>query len=199
MPDEEAKKANDELQHCDLPCETVLAERPTPDKPQVEYCEVGSLCKRLVLRVEGDVEETKAGEELQQAADERGRLAVGGPGSRRGLEEPCAGVEAREAMAGTGDEAEDLGHGIEEVEDLGDEEEAEGLGEVAEDADDSKHHTGEVTVCITDKDAGREPVVAEEGGGNADPGKEEVEREEVGVGGRVRVGCEEVEAVVEGE
>jgi hypothetical protein len=70
---------------------------------------------------------------------------------------------------------------------------------VAEDANDSKDHAGEVTVCITDEDAGWEPVVAEEGGGDTDPGKEEVEGEEVGVGGWMRVGGEEVEAVIEGE
>jgi hypothetical protein len=70
---------------------------------------------------------------------------------------------------------------------------------VAEDADDGEDHAGEVAVGVADEDAGRVPVVAEEGGGDADPGEEQVEREEVGVGGRVRVRREEVEAVVEGD
>lgn len=102
-------------------------------------------------------------------------------------------------MARTRDEAEDLGGRVEEVEDLGYEEEAESFGEVAEDTDDGEDHAGEVAVGVADEDAGRVPVVVEEGAGDADPGQQEVEREEMGVGGRVRVwGCE-VEEIVEGE
>ena len=40
-------------------------------------------------------------------------------------------------MAGTRDKVEQLGDRVEEVEDLGDEEQKEGLGEVAEDGDNS--------------------------------------------------------------
>lgn len=127
------------------------------------------------------------------------RLSIGGPGGDGGLEEAGAGVELWEAVARAGDEAEDLGARVEEVEELGDEQEAERLGEVAEDADDGEDHAGEVAVGVADEDFGRVPVVGEQGEGDADPGEEEVEREEVGVGGRVRVRGEEVEAVVEGD
>lgn len=101
-------------------------------------------------------------------------------------------------MARTGDEAEDLGGRVEEVEDLRYEEEAEGFGEVAEDTDDGEYHAGEVAVGVADEDAGRVPVMVEEGAGDADPGEEEVEREEMGVSGRVGVWCCEVEEIVEG-
>lgn len=172
MPDKEAKEADGELEQGDLPGEAVLTEGPAPDEPEVEDGEVGRLDEGAVIRVEGDVEEAEAGEQEERAGDEGVRLAVGGPGGDRGLEEAGAGVEARKAVAGAGDELEDLGYRVEEVEDLGHEEEAEGLGEVAEDADDGEDHAGEVAVGVADEDAGGEPVVAEEGGGDADPGEE---------------------------
>lgn len=127
------------------------------------------------------------------------RLAAVGPGRDRGLEEAGAGVEAGHAVARAGDETKDLGHRVGKVEELRDEEETECLGEVAEDADDGKDHAGEVAVGVTNEDASGVPVVAKEGGGNADPGQEEVEGEKVRVGGRVRIGRGEVEDVVEGE
>lgn len=102
-------------------------------------------------------------------------------------------------MARTRYETEDLGGRVEEVEDLGHEEEAEGFGEVAEDTDDGEDHAGEVAVGVADEDAGRIPVVVEEGAGDTDPGEEEVEREEMGVGGRVGIWCGEVEEIVEGK
>lgn len=68
---------------------------------------------------------------------------------------------------------------------------------MAEDADNGENHAREVAVGVTDKDLGGVPVVAEQGARDADPGEEEVEREEMRVGGGVGVGGEEVEAVVE--
>ncbi|KAH8718569.1 hypothetical protein HC256_003201 [Beauveria bassiana] len=107
--------------------------------------------------------------------------------------------EAGHAVARARDEAKDLRRRVGKVEELRDEQEAERLGEVAEDADDGKDHAGKVAVGVADEDARGVPVVAEEGGGDADPGQEEVEREEVRVGGGVRIGRREVEGVVEGE
>ena len=175
VADKETKQADDELEHGDLPGKVVLAEGPAPDEPEVEEGEVGRLGEGAVLGVKGDLEEAEAGEEAEQVTDEGPRLAIGGPGGDRGLEEAGAGVEAREAVTWAGDETENLGRGVEEVEDLGDEEEAQGLGEVTEDADDGKDHAGEVAVGVADKDTGRIPVVAEEGGRDTDPGEEEVE------------------------
>lgn len=125
-------------------------------------------------------------------------LAIGTPGRDGWFHETGAGVEFREAVARAGDEAEDLGARVEEVEELRDEEQAERLGEVAEDADDGEDHSGEIAVCVADEDLCRIPVVVEQRAGDADPGEQEVEREEMRVGGRVRVGREEIEAIVEG-
>ncbi len=99
-------------------------------------------------------------------------------------------------MAGTGDEAEELRGGVDEVEDLGDEEQEERLGEVAEDADDGEDHAREVAVGVSDEDARGVPVVAPEREGDADEGKEHVEGKEMGVGCWVGVRDEEVEAIV---
>ena len=72
-------------------------------------------------------------------------------------------------MARAGNQTEDLGGRVEEVEDLGYEEEAEGFGKVAKDADNGEHHAGEVAVGVADEDTGGIPVVVEEGAGDADP------------------------------
>ena len=70
---------------------------------------------------------------------------------------------------------------------------------MAENADNCENHAREVAVGIANKDLGGVPVVAEQSARDADPGEEEVEREEMRVGGGVRVGREEVEAIVEDE
>lgn len=195
---EEAEEADDELEERDLPGEAVLAEGPAPDEPEVEDGEVARLGDAAVLTC-GQLQEAEAGEDAQGAGEEGVGLAILGPGGDGGLHESRAGVETGQAVTGAGDEAEDLGARVEEVEDLGCEEEAEGLGEVAEDADDGEDHPREVAVGVADEDLGGVPVVGDKGEGDADPGEEEVEGEEVGVGGRVGVRGEEVEAVVEGE
>lgn len=116
---------------------------------------------------------------MQGLADERVRLSIGRPGRDGGLEEAGAGVELGQTVARAGDEAEDLWARVEEVEELGDEEEAERLGEVAEDADDGEDHAGEVAVSVADEDFGRVPVVGEQSYRDAYPRKQEVQREEM--------------------
>lgn len=90
------------------------------------------------------------------------------------LEQSRAGVEAREAVARTRDEEEDLWGRVDEVEDLGDEEQEKGLGEVAKDADDCEDHSGEVAVRVPYEDAGRVPIVPPEGEGDANEGEDHV-------------------------
>lgn len=124
-------------------------------------------------------------------------LSFSRPGRDGGFEEARACVEAGEAMAGTGDEAEDLGTRVEKVEDLGDKEETESLGEVTEDTNNGKDHAREVAVGVADENLCGVPVVEEQGAGDAYPGEEEIKGEEMGVGGRVRIRGEEVEAIVE--
>lgn len=100
-------------------------------------------------------------------------------------------------MAWAGNEAEDLGTRVEEVEELGDEQEAERLGEVAEDADDGEDHAGEVAVGVANKDLCRIPVVREQSYRDAYPGKQEIQREEVRICRGMRIRGEEVETIVE--
>lgn len=138
-------------------------------------------------------------QEAQGGGDERPRLATGRPGGDGRLHETGARVEAREAVARARDKTKELGRRVSRVGDLRNEEEAEGLGEVAEDADGGEDHAGEVAVGVADEDAGRVAVMQEESGGDSDPGQQEIEREEVRIGGRVRVRGQEVQGVVEDE
>lgn len=126
-------------------------------------------------------------------------MAVGAPRSHGRFHETCSGAEFGEAVTRAGNQSKDLRYRVSKVEELGDEEEAKGFGEMALDADDGKDHAREVAICVADKYLCGIPVVVEECGGHAYPGEEEVEREQVRVGGRVRVGREQVQAVVEGD
>ena len=54
-------------------------------------------------------------------------------------------------MSWTRDDPEELGDGVEEVEDLRDEEEQQGLAEVPEDANHSKRHARKVAVRVPHK------------------------------------------------
>ncbi|THV51793.1 hypothetical protein BGAL_0098g00030 [Botrytis galanthina] len=97
-----------------------------------------------------------------------------------GFEEICFSVVVGETVAGTGDEVEELGDAVEEIEGLGDEEEEQGFGKVAEDAADGEDHAGEIAVGVADEDGGGVPVVGEQGERDADEGEEHVEGEEMG-------------------
>jgi hypothetical protein len=98
-----------------------------------------------------------------------------------------------------GDEAENLWAGVEEVEDLRNEEQAQCLGKMSKNTNDSKNHAREVAVGVSDKDLCGIPVVSEQRARDANPREEKVEREEVRVCGRVRIRCEEVKTIVKGE
>ena len=82
------------------------------------------------------------------------------------------------------DEVEQLRGGVEEVGDLGDQEEEERFAEVAEDTNDGKDHACKVAVSVPNEDFGGVPVVAPQGEGDAEEGKQEVDGEEMGVSGR---------------
>lgn len=126
MPHKQAEQADAGLEEGDLPREAVLPQGAAPDEPEVEEGEVAGL-DEAALVVGGDLEQAQLAEEVEGLGDEGVRLALGAPGGDAGFEEAGAGVELGEAVAGAGDEAEDLRGGVEEVEELGDEEEAESL------------------------------------------------------------------------
>lgn len=96
-------------------------------------------------------------------------LALGGPGGYRGFEETGSGVELWETVARAGNQAKDLRCRVEEVEDLRNQEETQGLGKMAENTDDGENHSREVAVCVTHENFGGVPVVVQERARDADP------------------------------
>lgn len=197
MAGEKAEEAEDDLESGDLDGEAILAQGAAPDEPEVEKGEVAGLAQSAGVRVVGEGEQAAAGEEAQGGGDGGAGLGVGRPDGDAGLEQTGARVEVGQAVAGAGDELEELRRAVEEVQDLGQQQQHEGLGEVAQDADGGEHHAREVAVGVADEDARRVPVMGQQGEADAQEGQHEEEREEVGVGGRVRVGSDEVEDVVE--
>lgn len=104
-------------------------------------------------------------------------------------------------MTGTGHETKKLRSGVDEVEELREKEQKKGLAEMTEDANDGEDHAGEIAVRVAYEDLGRIPVMRPESGRDPDKGEEEVEREHVRVGGRMRVGSKgrKEEGVVDDE
>ena len=85
---------------------------------------------------------------------------------------------------------EELRRGVDEVGDLRDEQEEQGLAEVGVYGYDCEYHAGYVAVGVADEDAGWVGVLSEEREGDAEEGEEEVEGEEVRICGWVGVvGC----------
>ena len=87
-------------------------------------------------------------------------------------------------MAGTREPfgVEELGEGDDKVEHLRDEEEHEGLAEVAHDARHGQGHPGKVGEGVADEDLAGVPVVDQEAQGHGGEGQDEAEREQVGAG-----------------
>ena len=161
MADEETEKAEGDLDTGNLEGQAILTERAAPDKPEVEEGQVAGLAQGSGVRVVRKGQEATAGEQAQGARDQGVGLLLRLPDSNTGLEEAGAGVKAGQAVAGTGDEPEELRCAVDEVEDLGQQQQDQGLGEVAEDANSGEYHARKVTVCVTNEDAGRIPVVGQ--------------------------------------
>jgi len=102
-------------------------------------------------------------------------------------------------MSRTVDDPEQLRGGVEEVEDLGDEQQQEGLGEMPQDSDDGEDHAREVAVGVAHEDLRGVPVVCPEGEGDADEGEEEEEGEEMRVCGWMWVSREDIQGVIENQ
>lgn len=84
-------------------------------------------------------------------------------------------------MSRTWDNVEKLRCGVDEVEDLRDEEKHQSLAEVTHDAYHSEDHAGKVTVCVSYKHLGREPVVLEKCKRYSEERQQKVDREQVRV------------------
>ena len=194
MPHKQAHQPQHPLQHHQLHRQPILPPRPPPHQPQIQQREIRALDNNTLL-IRRDSQQPQAMQQMQKERHDPLRRR-GIPRGDGGFEQAGARVESGETVARTGDQAEELRGGVDEVEDLRDEEEEERFGEVAEDADDGEDHAGEVAVGVSDEDARGVPVVPPEGERDAEEGEEHVEGEEVRVGGWVRVGDEEVECVV---
>lgn len=136
-------------------------------------------------------------QKVEDDSDTRSRRGL--PFRHAGLHQAGAGIEARESVARTRNQAEELRRGVDEVEDLGDEQQEQGFAEVSEDANDGKYHAREIAVGVAHEDAGGIPVVAPQRQTDADEGEQHVQREEMGVRRRMRERAEQVEGVVEHE
>ena len=150
-----------------LPGQPVLPEWAAPDEPQVQNGEIAGLKYAPGVRILRDAEQLQLGEQPQPGRDKRFGLLVL-PFGDAGLEQAGgARVEMRQAVAWTGDQAEELWDRVAEVEDLWDEQEEQGLGEMTQDGDHDEDHACEVAVRVADEDAGRVLVVGEEGEGDS--------------------------------
>ena len=102
-------------------------------------------------------------------------------------------------MPRTGYNTEELRSRVDEVEDLRDEQQKQGFGEMPQDSDDGEDHPCEIAVCISHEDARGVPVMPPEGETDAYKRKEHVQREQMGVCCRMRVRCQQVKRIVENE
>lgn len=174
-------------------------QRAAKHQPQVDDRHVGALGKQLVAVLVDTVHNLKQAQRPEQSHHGRGveaRLLLARPGHHAGLEVVLAGVVAGQAVARARDQVEELGRRVDEVEDLRQQEQHEGLAEVALDADDHEDHAREVAVRVADENVRRVLVVGEEGEADAKKGQEEEQAEEVAVDGGVWVGGDEVQTVV---
>lgn len=201
VADEEAEQPAGDLERGELPGEAVLAEGSAPDEPQVQDGQVARLLDELRARLLVDALDDLEQAQLLQQADGGGDgprgLPLGRPGRDRGLEQAGPRVEPGQAVARAGDDVEQLGRRVKEVGDLRDQQQHEGLAEVAQDADDDEDHAGEVAVRVPDEDARRVLVVREEREAHAQKGQEEIQAEQMAVHRGVWVCGRQVEGVVE--
>lgn len=187
-----AKQGLDEEEFVD---EAILSARTKRDEPEIHERHVAGAGDGAGW-IAHEVDETQAVE--QGEAETHGgtwrvrKVCVGR------FHEAGAGIEGREAMAGTGHEFDELGQGVDEVEGLGQEQQQQGLAKVAEDGDGGEEHAGKVAVGVADKDLGWVAVVGPEGDADAEKRQEEVEGEEVRVGRRGEEAAGEVGVEIDG-
>jgi hypothetical protein len=86
-------------------------------------------------------------------------------------------IHAGKAMPGTRKDLKELRDGVEEVENLWNEQQEECLAEVTMDAHHSEGHTSEITIRIANEDWGREPIELEQPDSHSEKGDDEDERE----------------------
>jgi hypothetical protein len=88
-------------------------------------------------------------------------------------------IHPREAMAGTGNDFEELGDGVKEIENLGNEQQEKSFAEVPVDSDHRKGHPREITKGIPDKHRGRVPIEFQEAKSHSEERDNQDEREDL--------------------
>ena len=199
MPDKQPRQPQQHLHRRQLHGQPLLPHRAPPHQPQVQQRKVARLHHPSRFLVFHYPQQPHLTQHPQPPLHHRPRLPLGRPHRDTRLEQARARVEPRQAVARAGHEAKQLRGGVDKVENLREQQQDQGLAEVAQDADDDKHHARKVAVRVADEDPRRVPVVVEQGEGDPQKRQEEGQGEEVRVGGRVGVGGEQVEGVVEGE
>ena len=94
---------------------------------------------------------------------------------------------------------EELRHRVEKVDDLGQQENEQSFGKVAQDADHGENHAAEIAVGVAHEHLRRVPVVLPQASGHAQEGNDEDGRKQVRVVGRRRQRRKQVAQVVEQE
>ena len=115
---------------------------------------------------------------FQYKEDRRQHLAgraFGRPGRDAGFEQAGASVEFGQTVPRTRNQVEELWTAVDEVDDLGDQEEEERFGEVRQDGDAGEGHAADVAVGVADEDAGGVAVVDVDGEGDGEEREEDVE------------------------
>lgn len=149
IPDPERQPAAQHLERQEDQGQTPLVHGAEHVQSEVDQGQVVDLHVALSVLVEGaGLNQPESGQDLECQPSQRLHLRL--------LEEGVAvahgvgvRVELGQTMAGTGNEVEQLREGVEKVEDLGDEEEEEGLGEVPEDGHHGEGHPTEVAEGVT--------------------------------------------------
>ena len=102
-------------------------------------------------------------------------------------------------MPRTGYNTEELRSRVDEVEDLRDEQQKQGFGEMPQDSDNGEDHPCEIAVGISYEDARGVPVMPPERETDAYERKEHVQREQMGICCRMRIRCQQVQRIVQNE
>lgn len=171
MSHEQPEQPHRGLHDQDLNRESILPLRTKPHQPEVQKREIRTRYNHTLL-IPVHAQEVQFMQQRQEEGDVAFRRVC--PLRDRRFHESCPCVEARETVARTGDQTEELRGGVDEVEDLWDEEQEEGFREVTADTYDGEDHAGEVAVGVPYEDFGWVPVVAEESERDADEGEEHV-------------------------
>jgi len=121
-------------------CELVFAHRPSPHEPEVQNRQVTRRGYTICSRIHGDLQHLDLRQKEEDGSEKLAGRSFGGPRRDAGFEKAGSGIEFGQAMSWTGDNWEELGCAVNEVDDLWDQKEEQRLAEMGEDGDAGKCH-----------------------------------------------------------